>query len=93
MDDHNNSTCDLLLTGGSVITVDDERRVLEPGAVAISGERIVAVGTPEELAEYLAARTIDCTGKAVIPGLIDSHTICFRASAGVWVKGCRCIRG
>jgi len=72
--DTENYTCDLLLTGGSVITVDDERRVLEPGAVAISGERIVAVGTPTELAGYRAARTIDCRGKAVIPGLIDAHT-------------------
>jgi len=72
MDDQYNA-CDLLLTGGSVITVDDDRRVLEPGAVAIAGDRIVAVGTPEELAEYQAVRTIDCTGKAVIPGLIDAH--------------------
>ncbi|MCY4664028.1 MAG: amidohydrolase [Acidimicrobiaceae bacterium] len=71
-------TCDLLLTGGSVVTVDDERRVLEPGAVAISGERIDAVGTPEELANYEAGRTIDCTDKAVIPGLIDAHTHTFQ---------------
>jgi 5-methylthioadenosine/S-adenosylhomocysteine deaminase len=73
------NTCDLLLTGGSVITVDDERRVLEPGAVAISGDRVVAVGTPDELAGYGAARTINCTGKAVIPGLIDSHTHLFQS--------------
>jgi 5-methylthioadenosine/S-adenosylhomocysteine deaminase len=71
-------TCDLLLTGGSVVTVDDERRVLEPGAVAIRGERIVAVGTPEELQGWQAARRMDCTGKAVIPGLIDCHNHLFQ---------------
>lgn len=71
-------TCDLLLTGGSVVTVDDERRVLEPGAVAITGDRIDAVGTPEELADVRAPRTIDCRGKAVMPGLIDCHNHLFQ---------------
>jgi len=73
--------CDLLLTGGTVVTVDDDRRVLEPGAVAIAGERIVAVGTPEELNPYRAARTVDCRGKAVIPGLIDCHNHLFQGLA------------
>lgn len=66
-------SCDLLLTGGSVVTVDDARRVLEPGAVAIAGDRIVAVGTPDELARIEARRTVDCTGKAVLPGFVDCH--------------------
>jgi 5-methylthioadenosine/S-adenosylhomocysteine deaminase len=74
-------SCDLLLTGGSVITVDDDRRVLEPGAVAIAGERIVAVGTPDELKGFRAARTIDCRGKAVIPGLVDCHNHLFQGLA------------
>ncbi|MEU5852671.1 hypothetical protein [Saccharopolyspora shandongensis] len=39
------NTCDLLLSGGTVVTMDDERRILEPGAVAINGDRIIAVGT------------------------------------------------
>jgi len=38
---------DLLLTGGSVVTVDDDRRVLEPGAVGIREDRIAFVGTPD----------------------------------------------
>lgn len=70
--------CDLLLTGGSVVTVDDDRRVLEPGAVAITGDRIAAVGTPEELAGYRAGRTIDCTATAVIPGFVDCHNHLFQ---------------
>ncbi len=72
-------TCDLLLTGGVVVTVDDERRILDPGAVAITGDRIVAVEAPDDLGGYEARRRIDCSGKAVIPGLIDSHTHLFQS--------------
>ena len=39
-------SCDMLLIGGSVVAVDDDRRVFEPGAVAIAGDRIVAVDPP-----------------------------------------------
>lgn len=70
--------CDVLLVGACVVTVDDRRRVLDPGAVAISGDRIAAVGTLEELSGYRAARTIDCSGKAVIPGLVDCHNHLFQ---------------
>ena len=78
---HRSRDCDLLLTGGSVVTVDDERRVIEPGAVAVSGNRIVAVGSDEDLAGYRAARTIDCSGHAVLPGLIDTHNHLFQGLA------------
>jgi 5-methylthioadenosine/S-adenosylhomocysteine deaminase len=65
---------DLLLVHGTVVTVDAERRVLEDGAVAIQGKRIVAVGPTDDLIPaHPAARVIDCRGKAVIPGLIDAH--------------------
>ena len=65
---------DLLLSGGTVVTIDPERRVLEDGAVAIDGGRIVAVGPTDELAQqYQARETIECGGKAVLPGLIDAH--------------------
>ncbi|MCE2530423.1 MAG: amidohydrolase [Acidimicrobiia bacterium] len=76
-----NRECDLLLTGGSVVTVDDERRVIEPGAVAVSGNRIVAVGSVDDLAGYRARRTIDCSGHAVLPGLIDTHDHLFQGLA------------
>jgi 5-methylthioadenosine/S-adenosylhomocysteine deaminase len=74
-------TCDLLLTGGSVVTVDDDRRVIDGGAVAIAGDRILEVGTKEELSDIRAGRTIDCTGKAVIPGFVDCHTHLFQGLA------------
>jgi 5-methylthioadenosine/S-adenosylhomocysteine deaminase len=71
-------TCDLLLTGGSVVTVDDDRSVFDPGAVAITGSRIDSVGPAEELAGIEAARTIDCSGRAVIPGFTDCHNHLFQ---------------
>jgi 5-methylthioadenosine/S-adenosylhomocysteine deaminase len=74
-------TCDLLLTGGAVVTMDDARRVLEPGAVAITGDRIVAVGPQQELNAYRAARTIDCRGRAVLPGFVDCHNHLFQTIA------------
>lgn len=74
-----NKQCDLLLSGGIVVTVDDERRVLDPGAVAIQGEEIVAVGTPDELADYEANRRVDCKGKLITPGFVDCHNHLFES--------------
>jgi 5-methylthioadenosine/S-adenosylhomocysteine deaminase len=67
-------TADLLLTGGTVVTMDADWTVIPGGAVAIRGAAIVAVGPAAELAERFTAReTIDCTGCAIIPGLINGH--------------------
>ncbi len=70
--------CDLLLSGGSVVTVDDGRRVYDRGAVAVTGDRIVAVGEEEELAGWQANRSIDTTGMAVLPGFVDTHQHLFQ---------------
>jgi 5-methylthioadenosine/S-adenosylhomocysteine deaminase len=66
---------DLLITGGTVVTMDPARRVVEDGAVAVRGDIIIAVGTRAELeARFDAARHVDATGKLVLPGLINGHT-------------------
>ena len=65
----------LVVTGGTVVTVDAARRVIPRGAVAIDGSRIVAVGTAVEIAARFQPRaTIDATGQVVMPGLINTHT-------------------
>ncbi len=70
---------DLLITGGTVITMDPERRILDPGAVAVQGQRIVAVGPAATVgAPSPAARTIDATGKVVLPGFVNTHTHLFQ---------------
>ena len=71
--------CDLLLTGGIVVTVDDDFRLIDPGAVAVTGDRIVGVGTVPEYENTRAARTIDCSGKVVMPGLVDCHNHLFNS--------------
>jgi len=75
------SACDLLVTGGCVLTVDDDRSVLDPGAVAITGDRITAVGPADDFAGWRAARVIDARRRAVIPGLVDCHNHLFQALA------------
>ncbi|HEX6126112.1 MAG TPA: hypothetical protein VFZ23_12135, partial [Pyrinomonadaceae bacterium] len=66
---------DLIIAGGTVVTMDKDRRVIENGAVAIRGDKIIAVGARATLARrYPAAQTIIATGKVIIPGLINTHT-------------------
>jgi 5-methylthioadenosine/S-adenosylhomocysteine deaminase len=58
--------------------MDDARRVIEPGAVAIANGRIVAVGTTSELRELRAERTVELDGKAITPGFVDCHNHMFQ---------------
>ena len=58
-----------------VITMDAQRRVIENGAVAIQGERILAVGTKAEIdAKYRAKVRVDRPDAILAPGLINTHT-------------------
>jgi predicted amidohydrolase YtcJ len=62
----------LVLTGGKVFTADARGHVAE--AVAVEGNRVVAVGTSREIAaRYAGARTIDLKGRLVTPGFNDAH--------------------
>src|SRR3970040_459836 len=58
-----------------LITVDGERRMFRDGALAIEGDRLVAVGKTKDLEqEHSSARQVmDARGKVVLPGLIDCH--------------------
>jgi 5-methylthioadenosine/S-adenosylhomocysteine deaminase len=66
---------DLIVKGGTVVTMDGNRRVIENGGVAIKGGRIVAVDKTAAIDRNYAAReVVNATGKVVIPGLINGHT-------------------
>ncbi len=79
---------DLILSNGKVITVDERFTIAQ--AVAVRGERIVAVGTNQDIARLAGPNTrrIDLHGRAVIPGLIDNHMHLLRAAA-TWTRETR----
>ncbi len=64
----------LIITGGTVVTVDAAHHVFSPGAVAVNGRDIVAVDRPDAIASrFSAAQTIDASGQVVLPGLVNTH--------------------
>ncbi|PKN36041.1 MAG: S-adenosylhomocysteine deaminase [Deltaproteobacteria bacterium HGW-Deltaproteobacteria-19] len=77
---------DVVLSGAHVLLLDDKDTILERGAVAVVGDSIAAVGTPEEIdREYTARKRIDGVNCLLLPGLVNSHThaamTCFRGIA------------
>src|SRR5258706_4140661 len=66
---------DLIVRGGTVVTMDGTRRIIENGAVAIKHGQIVAVDSTAAVDRgYSAREVVNATGKVVIPGLINGHT-------------------
>lgn len=66
---------DLLLTGGIVVTMNQNYDVFVDGAIAVQGTDIVAVGPTEEISkQYSATEIVDCAGQIVMPGLVNAHT-------------------
>lgn len=65
----------MIIRGGTVVTMNAEKQVIENGAVAIKGGKILAVGgSAEVLAKYSSRQIVNAQGKLVIPGLINTHT-------------------
>ncbi len=80
---------DMILVNGKVVTVDANGSVVE--AVAIRDGKILAVGSSSEVRKLAAIRTEvhDVGGKAVLPGLIDSHTHPSHAATRFYEINCR----
>ena len=65
---------DLILTNGLTITMDDKRRIIENGAVAINNGKIIEVDNTDKLvSKYKAKEEINCDHHCILPGLIDAH--------------------
>ena len=79
---------DVVLSNGKIITVDDRFTIAQ--AVAVTGDRIVAVGTNDEMARLAGPNTrrIDLRGRSVTPGLIDNHLHLLRAG-NTWLQELR----
>jgi predicted amidohydrolase YtcJ len=71
--DSSNPRADLVLTNGKIVTVEDA--LPEAQALAVQGDRVLALGTSEEIQELIGPDTeiIDLQGQLAIPGFIDSH--------------------
>src|SRR5262245_1754697 len=68
-------TASLIVVGRSVITQNASRQIISPGAVAIVGNAVVDVGSPEAInGRYRSAQTISVPDEIVLPGLINTHT-------------------
>jgi len=79
------NSADLLITNGIVLQMDAENTRIQNGAVAVVKDKIVAVGTRDEFANWNAVRVIDAEGGIIMPGLVNAHThaamTCFRGLA------------
>jgi len=66
---------DQILYNAILLTMDDVYSIYEPGALAISGQNITAVGSQKEVLEaYQSESMFDCQGKVLMPGLVNAHT-------------------
>jgi 5-methylthioadenosine/S-adenosylhomocysteine deaminase len=77
---------DIILEGGTILTLDEADTVIPSGAVAILKDTIVAVGPRADIAGRYRGRTvIEAAGHVVMPGLVNAHThaamTCFRGIA------------
>jgi len=75
----------ILIFGGTLLTMDSQRRVITDGGVLIEGSRIVKVGKSSEVKNVSRAESeIDAKGMAILPGLIDTHVHLAQAL----IRGC-----
>jgi cytosine/adenosine deaminase-related metal-dependent hydrolase len=75
----------MLLHNTTIITVDQQRRIITDGALVVQHDRIAAVGKAAELMErYPAEEKVNLGGKTLIPGLVDTHVHLAQAL----IRGC-----
>jgi len=73
--DETETSTQILISGGVVVTFDPAGTVIPDGAVAVDGDRIAAIGPTADLeAAYPSAERIDADGSIIMPGLINAHT-------------------
>lgn len=68
------TSLDLLILGGTIVSMDQDRNVIEDGAIAVKDGKIVNVGKAINMRGLRAKHTINARGKVIIPGLVNTHT-------------------
>ncbi len=65
---------DIILKNGFIVTMDQQRPILEEGAIAVEDGKIIDIGETARIAkEHTADKIIDARGKVVMPGMINGH--------------------
>jgi 5-methylthioadenosine/S-adenosylhomocysteine deaminase len=66
---------DLIIRGGTVVTMDGSRRVINDGGIAVKAGQIIEIGKTADIDhKYGAREVVNAAGKVIIPGLINGHT-------------------
>lgn len=66
---------DTLIYGGTIVTMDPDRRVIKDGTILIKGDSIVKVDASNKISnEITAKKVISAKGKVLLPGLINAHS-------------------
>ena len=66
--------CDFIISGATIVTMNQERLMIKDGAIAVSGDAIVAIGKNSEITpKYKAKRTINGSGFLITPGFTNAH--------------------
>ena len=67
------SPADLVLTNGRLVTVEESQP--EAQAIAVTGDRIVAVGSSGDIRQYVgpATKVVDVSGQLIVPGFVEGH--------------------
>jgi 5-methylthioadenosine/S-adenosylhomocysteine deaminase len=71
----------IVIVNATMVTMDGQRRIFQNGGLAFEGDRILAVGTAEEIESQYPhpEKRIDASGQVVIPGLVNAHTHSFQS--------------
>jgi 5-methylthioadenosine/S-adenosylhomocysteine deaminase len=69
----------VILADGWLVTMNERREVLDRASVAVVGDRIAAIGGRNALARaHPEAEVVDCAGRIVMPGMVNTHTHLFQ---------------
>ena len=63
----------ILIKAGAILTMDDQGRIIEPGHLLIEGQKITAVGRPEDVPQMDGDEVVDFSDRLVMPGLVNAH--------------------
>ncbi|MGM0442048.1 MAG: putative aminohydrolase SsnA [Elusimicrobiota bacterium] len=73
------------IEGGTVVTLDENNRIFNPGAVVVEGKKIKAIGELSQIKrKYDSADVLDATGKIIMPSFVNTHHHFYSTFARGW---------